>query len=502
MLLFSTILDMNKMLTEDAFIKLVIKWNRESTYEENIIKDIRWNGERSIRFGDDNLWLEIEEYRSRNILAVRYEKKAKDGVIWDTDYVMNFNDMKMAIRLERSFTEEALSISSNFSTPHFITYLIEGGFLKNDGSLPVLRTPTLIHENNIGMLADIINGKTYHKLPVVYISKTYQDEDPVNTGLLASRLKGVAHVFVQESNSTNDKLRELCGCRNECHGAIGVYYANTAIGHKRYLYRASTGIDTYLMEKVIGFVIQNGNAQLVDPLYTWQGVNNAVLRERLQSQEKEHAAVEAERRKTLYELLELKENLDQTKESIEQKALADAKMEADKILDGFDQDMQELREEIARLTHENEKLVYENMGLKAKFDSNTAVPVVFMGEEDDFYQGEIKDFVLAAVKKDLDNTEPKTRRYDVLTDILQANEYQGTGKKRAEEAKRMLSNYSGMTPKLRKGLEDIGFVFDESDHQKVKYYGDDRYTVVYASTPSDKGHGGKNNAAVTVKKAF
>ncbi|MDD6482508.1 MAG: hypothetical protein PUF65_09675 [Lachnospiraceae bacterium] len=102
----------------------------------------------------------------------------------------------------------------------------------------------------------------------------------------------------------------------------------------------------------------------------------------------------------------------------------------------------------------------------------------------------------------MDNTELKTRRYDVLTDILQANEYQGTGKKRAEEAKRLLSNYSGMTPKLRKGLEDIGFVFDESDHQKVKYYGDDRYTVVYASTPSDKGHGGKNNAAVTAKKAF
>lgn len=26
-----------------------------------------------------------------------------------------------------------------FSTLHFIIYLIEGGFLKNDGSLPVLR---------------------------------------------------------------------------------------------------------------------------------------------------------------------------------------------------------------------------------------------------------------------------------------------------------------------------------------------------------------------------
>ena len=30
----------------------------------------------------------------------------------------------------------------------------------------------------------------------------------------------------------------------------------------------------------------------------------------------------------------------------------------------------------------------------------------------------------------------------------------------------------------------------------------DRYTVIYASTPSDKSSGGKNNAAITVKKAF
>lgn len=59
-----------------------------------------------------------------------------------------------------------------------------------------------------------------------------------------------------------------------------------------------------------------------------------------------------------------------------------------------------------------------------------------------------------------------------------------------------------MTPKLKKGLEDIGFIFDKSDHQKVKYYGDGRYIVVYASTPSDKGRCGKNNASNTIKKAF
>ena len=125
----------------------------------------------------------------------------------------------------------------------------------------------------------------------------------------------------------------------------------------------------------------------------------------------------------------------------------------------------------------------------------TDVPVLIAGDEDDFYPGEVKDFVLSAVKKELSSTETRTRRYDVLSDVLNANDYEAIGEKRAEEAKRLLS-------KLKKGLEDIGFIFDKSDNQKVKYYGDNRYTIVYASTPSDKGYGGKNNANITMKKAF
>lgn len=158
--------------------------------------------------------------------------------------------------------------------------------------------------------------------------------------------------------------------------------------------------------------------------------------------------------------------------------------------------------EIERLASELQKKEYEVSWLRAKLDSMTEIPMLVAGDEDDFYPGEIKDFVLSAVKKELSATEIKTRRYDVLNDVLEANNYEAIGEQRAEETKRLLSNYSGMTPKLKKNLEDIGFVFDQSYHQKVKYYGDDRYTIIYASTPSDKGHGGKNNARITMKKAF
>jgi DNA repair exonuclease SbcCD ATPase subunit len=257
-------------------------------------------------------------------------------------------------------------------------------------------------------------------------------------------------------------------------------------------------MDRILLERVVRAVIQYSNGQMVDMLYTWAGVNNALLHDRLTSQKEERAKADNERRRALYELIQLKENLSREKEQ----ALEDAKAEADKILESFEEDMQKLQDEVARLSNEVERLEYERQGLRRKLDTNTEVPILHMGDEDDFYQGEIKDLVLSSLTREIKNVEPNTRRYDVLMDVIQANNYQNISENRAAQVKHLLSNYSGMTPKLKHGLEEIGFIFDEADHQKVKYYGDDRYTVIYASTPSDKGRGGKNNASITIKKAF
>ena len=149
MLLFSTILDINEKMTKDDFIRLVLEWNQGSPHASNIIPDINWNGERNIRYGLEGLWLDIEEYRNQNIIAVRYEKKEEDGAIWDTDYVMNFNSQKMSVRLDRSYTADSLDSDPKFSTPHFITLLSERGYLKDDHNLPVHKTAIVINTENV-----------------------------------------------------------------------------------------------------------------------------------------------------------------------------------------------------------------------------------------------------------------------------------------------------------------------------------------------------------------
>ena len=55
MLLFSTILSVTNKLTPESFISLVLDWNKSSNHPENIIPDIKWNGERNIRYGRDDL---------------------------------------------------------------------------------------------------------------------------------------------------------------------------------------------------------------------------------------------------------------------------------------------------------------------------------------------------------------------------------------------------------------------------------------------------------------
>ncbi|MCR4950018.1 MAG: hypothetical protein K6A40_01710, partial [Solobacterium sp.] len=425
-----------------------------------------------------------------------------DGITWDTDYVMNFSEMKMSVRLDRSYSPDAVTEETRFSTPHFITLLWEGKYLKDDGNLPVSRLPYVIDENNVDLLGDIIAERVRYRLPVVYVSKSYYDEDPVDVNLMAGRLKGVAHVLVQECIGTNDMIRNTCDSRNEYYGAIGIYYPNPSVKHRKYLYRKETEYDEALMEKVIHAVIKYTSSHLTDPLYTWQGVNNALLREHLDKQMKEREKAEIARKEAEKREEDLLVSLDEEEKRIRRKAFEDARHESDAILESYDQDFQRLRKEVEELTKQIEALQYENEGLHSKLSSSDAVPLLYMGEEKDFYQGEIRDLILSVLSDSIHQLQDKSRRQDVVKDIVENNEYQKLSEQREELVKKLLKDYTGMTPKLRQAFEDLGFVItEEGKHLKLTYYGDGRYYTIFAKTPSDH-RSGKNNASKLSRTVF
>ena len=477
MLLYSTILKIKDTLTKESFLNLVIDWNQSNPHPENVIKDINLDGSINFRFGDDKLWIESVDYQDKNIVAVRYEKVTDDGVTWDTDYIMNFDEMKMSIQLDRSYQEEALVTNAIFSTPLFISYLIEHDYLEDDGELKIEKHPTIITGDNLDLYTAAISGRTKHQLPVVFVSKTQANENPVDVALLASKLKGAAHVMVQGDRTTNKDIRIISNEENEYNGAIGIYYPNEALGHKRCVYREVPGIEKILLDRVVSYVFQYGNLQKIDTLYTWQGVNNAILNVSLSRQMEERQKAE--------------------------KAAAEAQDEVSDVYAVLDEELQNLQKKVEELTKRNDILVSENQGLLAKLSKSDKTPILYMGDEDDLYQGEIKDFILATLNEAATNAGEGNRKKDVLTDIVESNEYQHLAEEKKHKLKQILKGYKSINSGMKQDLIDLGFAFTDSDgkHYKLIYNGDERYLLTLAKTPSDN-RSGDNIIGTISRKVF
>ena len=505
MLLFSTILPVKDTMTQDAFIQFVIDWNQGSPHEMNRIPNLVWNGERNTRFGNDKLWMQIEEYRNKNLIAVRYEKTEDDGVVWDTDYVMNFDERKISVRLDRSYLEEALIGDATFSTPAFIQLLIKQGYVEDDGNLPIDWKPIFVDETNVQIMADIINGDEKYKLPVVYISKTFASTDPVDVWGVAKRLKGVAHVLVQKDYWSGTELRRLTDSKNEYNGAVGIYFPNPAIGHLKYLSHDYPDSDKKMTEMIVQRVLQYSTSQRMDMLYTWPGVNNALLRDRYSSKREELNATQAAIRSAQYaarlQVLSAEQEIEKMRLQAESDKVSIQEYEA--LVDSVDEELDNMREQIEVLTRQNEALTCEVQGLREKMASSTSKPILYLGGEDEIFTGEIKEFIIGALINELNNTEPHTRRADALGDLIRSNGgLQNLAKKRAETLKNILRGYRKLSSAQKRDLEALGFtITKDGGHYKLKYNNDGRYTAVLAATPSDH-RSGENIASDIIRIMF
>lgn len=499
MLVFSAVLPVRSALTKDDFLRLVVEWNQTSPYAENVIPGLAWNGESHLRCGGEALWLAADELPGKNIVAVRYEKRTADGVVWDTDYVADFSRREVFVRLDRSYREDAVDIDAAFSTPYFITLLIDRGYLAPDGALPVGHTPIPAGAAQHSLLAGIFAGSTPHRLPVVYVSLRENGRSPMDVQKLAWRLKGVAHVFAAGSAEEDEALRAQLG-EGWRPGTAGVHYPHETQAPRLFHYRA--GIADRMTEHLIRTVIAYSTARQVDSLHTWPGAQSALLRAQLDSQSAARRAAETAQRAALDEARQMADAMDAERARMQREALSAAKSEADALLDSFDEEMRRLRERAEELTRLNERLLAENLRLQARLNAASAAPLLVRGHETDFYPGEVKDLILSTLSDSLPTLVPGSRRADAVRDILESNDFEALSARKADRLKNLLKGYTGMTAPLRKDLEDLGFVITaEQNHYKFTYFGDGRYMTVLAKTPSDK-RAGKNTASDSARMVF
>lgn len=465
MLMYSTVLDIDESLTRDDFIRLVIEWNQSSPHQDCVIPDLKWSGQGNIRYGDGSLWLGIEEYRNQNTVAIRYEMTNAEGVVWDTDFIMNFDEMRMAIQLDRSLTEGAQVEDYRFSVPYFVTLLIEKGYLKDDNGLPVLRDSIDITSDNVGLIASIVNHERQFNLPVIYISKTSTNHALVNVDKLCSSLKGVAHVLLEQSCQLDSAIRNACGDQNEYLGAVGVYFPNG--DHKRLLPKKYCNDSGLFAKRIIRIVLQYANAQKTDLSYTWAGVTYSLLSDRKSAADYARQVAENQR---------------------------------EEYVDAFDQENKELHQKVDELTAKNASLEAEVRGLRRKLNNAEGTPLLVYGEEEEFFPDEIKEMILEELEKRANNLSSGTRRSDVLNDVLEANPVQGKSDQRRSNLRNALTDYSKMMPSKKRQLQDLGFEIDEDGkHYSLSYYGDSRYFTTLPKSGSD-WRGGRNSVSEIIQK--
>lgn len=468
MLLFSTLLHTTESLTADAFIRLILKWNEESTYEENRVKNIHWQGEHNGHYGDPMLWIEMIEDPERGILAVRHEKVTPDKVVWDSDFTLNWKAHQIAIRLDRTYSDEALVTDAAFSTPHFITLLIEHGYLQHDADLPVLRTPILMGEAENAFRSGAFFNSENYALPVVRVTRTDEGKDPLDVNWLASRLKGAAHVLIEEPEEPYNYYYPF--------GYVTVFFPSGNVKNQRFVYQRRNGREKTRLEKIIRCVIQYWLVQQIDPLYTWQGLRGIMQMEKMDRQSEFLRSLESARK--------------------------EAEEEISQVYEIFDAELKLQKDRISELASENESLRAEIRGLRAKYSSESGQPLIYAGDEEDLYEDEICDLLLTILEDIQKSAEAGTRRADILKDILQNNTFRHLTEERRKKIKSIFRGYTRLTSAMRQELQELGFeIQEDGKHYKFIPNGDARYMVTIARTPSDN-RAGDNNASTISKKVY
>lgn len=156
----------------------------------------------------------------------------------------------------------------------------------------------------------------------------------------------------------------------------------------------------------------------------------------------------------------------------------------------FEEQLSKTEEINQGLNREIQRLTIENQALRMRLASRDQQPLIYMGEEADFYEGEIREIILEILEDYSRNVQKDTRRDHIVMDLLENNNFEHIPAKRREQIKVALKGYKSLSGSLRGLLESMGFVItDDGKHYKWTYFGDHRYSATMAKTSSDNRAG-------------
>lgn len=119
--------------------------------------------------------------------------------------------------------------------------------------------------------------------------------------------------------------------------------------------------------------------------------------------------------------------------------------------------------------------------------------ILLRGEEKDLYPHEVRDLVLDMLADYKKLCAPNSRREHVIQDLLEANHFKNSIRKRRDELKNKIRTYRKMDSSFESYLRSIGFhVTGKGKHYKWTYFDDPRYVITAGKTISDGWCAGLN----------
>jgi len=460
MITYSTQFPVSETFAKEVFVKMVIAWNQGSRYDK--FDNMKWDGQQyKLMWKENSKTLSINDFENIGVIASRLHKEDEHGV-WRTDFILNYKKSYITIRVTLETTEFTTDFYPSYYPPFFVKKIFFEGLGGNDNGINISPEPVLIGKDNLGILNKILTHNFSFQLPIVVVTRTSNDDLPLEIGNLAFRLQGVAHVLEEGERGLFGDVK-FAADDDKKPGKIYIVFPNKNM-RVRIMNLTGEVADKpdLIISRIINEIYGYTNQIMRLDIDTWEGLQTENLHRQNISLLSDKNAI---------------------------------KEENEDLYDVFDEQLKKTEENNKELNKRIQKLTIENQALRMKLASVDKVPALYLGEEADFYPGEIKEIVLEILSKFQRSCLEETRRAHIISDLIENNDFKKLPEKRREHIKTILKGYRTLTGSLKNDLESMGFeITSDGKHYKWTYYGDHRYMTTVSKTCSD-GRAGLNIAA-------
>ena len=468
MLLYQTIFNVDSQSkTLDDLKNICCDWIHQRKNSKIKIHDLQFSAYDDFNLLSNNQSEKIitnyVAYDNTESFYFEYQKDLQKADHWITiiSVEKTGTNFKIGIKLKTISTNPKPN-NKTIKKPLIISRLIDDLGAAFDGEFLIDQINWLDHSSYwIETVAKFMLGEFNGHLPCVYLSQplSFNEEQIVD---LQKELFGLAHIFIEPKENYeffSNQLRQASLSKNAYQSSIGIYWKQ--------------GISRKLFLKP-----NQNNEELIEELKKL--VRSSLLMQKFPKNLTRHFILEKKFRAQI--------------DFLKQKELKDPK-DYEELIKLYEEEIDAKNRKITELENASVQYDYQEFRIANNPDEDkTFIQIPFNTAE--YFKNEIEykvyNLILDLNLEQLGLNERNKEIIENLRENIKNHEAYKGYLEHLEQLKTCLSDFKGVTPRLRKILINFNIeLSEEGKHVKANFKLDTRYPQTFAKTPSD-GRAGKN----------